>query len=254
MFERTRPARFVISAALLVPGCSGTALVGAGPLEGATFPGDALRVSSALPAGRRSRFRPAATVGAEAEADSPPVLQLPPLERWPRTMWIEGAAYALVQFNPYVGHLGVVAERKRADAGLGYGLVCGYRMTVRGTTVLALEAGFDASEHENEVSRTGAHATRVGLGLRASFRGDERLQPFMTAGAGRYALDFDDMSPEYDLSGLGVSFGGGVDFSPSRRFSARGELSMGLWEAADEFGGSGLAATVTFGLGAMVSF
>ena len=213
------------------------------------FPPGAVRVSSALLARRRSRA-PSTEVG----DDDAPLLRLPPLERLPRTMWLKGAAYALVQFNPYVGQLGVLAESKRADAGLGFGVVCGYRLTVRGTTAVGLEVSYDASEHTNEISQTGARASRTGLGLRASLHADEKLSPFLAAGVGLYAIDFGDLPPKYDLSGSGVFLGGGADFSPSSRFSMRGELSLGLWEATDELGGGGIAATLTLGLGAVVSF
>jgi hypothetical protein len=174
-------------------------------------------------------------------------------------MGLGGAGYALVQFNPYVGQLGVLAERKRAGAGLGFGIVCGYRMIVRGATAIGLEVVVDASEHTNDISHTAAHATRTGVGLRASFRADEALQPFVSAGGGQYALRSDGMPSKFDLAGPGVFVGGGLDYSPPSpsqrgRFFARAELSLGLWGAVDEVGGGGLAGTVTLGLGAAVSF
>jgi hypothetical protein len=248
MRKRVLPAAL---AALVLAGCSGTAFVQPGPKGDAVFPEGAVRASSLLPARGRSRFRPAEVT--EVEEDLP-VLRLPTLERWPRTMRQSGAAYALVQLNPYVGQLGVLAEGKRADAGMGYGLVCGYRFKVRGTTAFGLEIAHEASNHTNEVSGTEARAKCTGMGLRASLRADENLSPFVAVGVGGYSLDSIELPPEYDLSGAGVTVRSGAEYSPSRRFSVRTELSVGVWEAADEVGGKGLAATVTIGVGAAVSF
>ncbi len=166
----------------------------------------------------------------------------------------DGAAYALVQFSPYVGQFGVLAGSGRADAGLGYGMVLGYRAIVRGSTSVALEVSHEASVHRNSLAGTASHANRAGLGLRASLHSDEKLQPFVSAGAALYTLRFDDMPTKFDLSGPGAFVAGGVDYSFSSRFTARAELSLGLWEAADETGGGGLAATITLGTGAAFSF
>lgn len=177
-----------------------------------------------------------------------------PVERWPRSLRNAGPVYVLVHLSPYVGQLGAIAETRRADAGSGYGAVLGYRIPAAGATVLGFEILREASGHWNSNSDVAAAATRTCLALRANFRADSKVQPLAVAGGGLYAVEFEGLDPRFDISGPGFLLGGGVDFAPSRRFSARVELSLHVWAAAEESGGGGLAGTLAFNLGAALSF
>ena len=205
------------------------------------FRPDTARISMALPA-------------ADHEEDEP-VLRLPPLERWPRTMWLGGAAYALVQLNPYVAQLGVLSDYERADSGLGFGVVAGYRLPMSNAKALGFEFVYERSGHTNEDAAVDATATRLVAATRLSLKMDEKFTPFAVAGAGIYKLEFDGMDPNFNLSGLGVMIGGGVDYSPKSSFSLRAELGMHIWAAEEEGSGhGGTAETFAIGLGASMSF
>ena len=205
------------------------------------FHPDTARVSMALPAADYK--------------DDAPVLRLPPLERWPRTMWLGGAAYALVQLNPYVAQLGVLSDYERADSGLGFGVVAGYRFPMANAKALGLELAFERSGHTNEDAAVDATATRFVAAARLNLKMDEKFTPFAVAGAGIYKLEFDGMDPKFNLSGLGVMIGGGVDYSPRPSFSLRAELGIHIWAAEEEGSGhGGTAETLAIGLGASVSF
>jgi opacity protein-like surface antigen len=191
---------------------------------------------------------------ADYEEDAP-VLRLPPLERWPRTMWLGGAAYALVQLNPYVAQLGVLSEYERADSGLGFGVVAGYRVPMSNAKALGFELAYERSGHTNEDAAVDATATRLVVAARLNLKMDEKFTPFAVAGAGIYKLEFDGMDPKFNLSGPGVMIGGGVDYSPKSNFSFRAELGMHIWAAEEEgTGHGGTAETLAIGLGASVSF
>ena len=182
------------------------------------------------------------------------VVELPPLERWPRTLHGEGPMYGLFQLSPYVGQFGVISDTGRADAGVGLGAVLGYRIPVKGTAAFGFELSYGLSEHWNASSSVGASATQAGLGLRAAFRMDETLNPFATAGLGYYTMGFEGLDPRFDVSGFGGYIGGGMDMSSPERLSVRAEARLHIWEAADSTGGGGLAETLTVNLGAAWSF
>lgn len=182
------------------------------------------------------------------------IVELPPLEKWPRTLRGEGPLYGMLQLTPYVGQFGVVSDTGRADDGVGLGAVFGYKMPFRGTAVLGVEVSYGLSQHWNASSSVGASATQAGLGLRAAFRMDGMLNPFATAGLGYYTMAFDNLDSKFDLSGLGGYVGGGVDVSSTKALSIRTEAKLHLWEAADSMGGGGLAETLTVSLGAAWSF
>jgi opacity protein-like surface antigen len=186
--------------------------------------------------------------------DDAPVLALPPLEKWPRTMWQGGAVYAAVQLAPYVGQFGVIAERDRADTGNGVGIVAGYRSPLTGSASLGFEIIVEQSSHRNDAAATDATATRALAGVRFSTKMDEKLNPFVMAGGGIYSLAFDGLDTKYHLSGLGFAIGGGVEYAPNPTFTLRAEIDAHVWAAAEESGHGGVAETLTFGLGAGVSF
>ncbi len=182
------------------------------------------------------------------------VLVAPPVERWPRAMRGAGPFYLLVQASPYVGHFGVTAEGNRADAGTGFGAVVG-RRTVRGMSrMTGFEAFFESSGHYNPHSGVDGTATRAGIGLAVSFRPDEKLQPFVLAGAGYYMLRFEELDPKFDITGPGGYLGGGLDIVAARRFTVRAELRVHVWSAADGSGSGGVAGTTTFALGVATAF
>ena len=249
MLKRTSPVRPAVLTALLLSGCSGMALVEPESPRAARRPTatasaflpDAARVSMALPA-------------ADHEEDAP-VLRLPPLERWPRTMWLGGAAYALVQLNPSVAQLGVLSEYERADSGLGFGVVAGYRFPMSNAKALGFEVAYERSGHTNQDADVDAIATRFVAAARLNLKMDEKFTPFAAVGAGIYKLEFDGIDPKFNLSGRGVMIGGGVDYSPKPNFSLRAELGIHIWAAEEEGSGhGGTAETLSVGLGASVSF
>ena len=189
-----------------------------------------------------------------ANEGAPQVVKLPSLGRWPRYLRSQGPFYGLIGLSPYVGQLGILSEKERADSGRGYGAVLGYRVPLRGATCLGIEFMYERSQHWNVSSDVEAVATRSGLALRMSFRMDEKVHPFAMAGGGLYRLEFDQLDPRFDLSGPGVFFGGGVDFSAAARLAVRAEMCLHIWDAAEESGHGGTAGTFTVGLGAAVSF
>ena len=191
---------------------------------------------------------------AGASVVQPVVVDLPPLNKWPRYLRSSGPFYGLVQLSPYVGQFGVPADAGRADAGLGFGLVFGYRVPFSSTNALGFELMYESSSHQNDVSRVDASAKRIVAGVRANFKMDERMVPFAVAGLGKYTLKFDGLDPKYNLSGMGVMFGGGVSFSPKPRLSLRAELALHLWDAAEESGHGGFAQTLALALGTAFSF
>jgi len=232
---------------LLVGGVAAAGCLAAGP-ELATPPGtpaDRPAAGWALPAG--------ALAAARERLDDAEIVELPALEAWPRSIRT-GRLYGLFQVSPLVAQMGVLADASRADAGFGIGVVFGYRFLVGGTTTLGVEFVNEESWHRNPASDVQGLASRTGVGARVSFRVDEKMHPFALAGVGSYTLDFEELGPEYDLSGGGVFFGGGVDFALKRNFSARAELVMHVWDAAEPSGHGGVAETLGLGLGAAVSF
>jgi opacity protein-like surface antigen len=184
----------------------------------------------------------------------PVIVDLPPLKNWPRYLRSAGPLYGLVQLSPYVGQFGVPADTGRAGAGIGFGLVFGYRIPFSSTNALGIEVMYESSKHDNDASRVDARAKRLVVGARANFKMDERLVPFAVAGLGRYSLEFDGLDPKYDLSGMGVMFGGGVSFSPKPRLSVRAELNLHLWDAAEASGNGGGAQTLALSFGTAFSF
>lgn len=184
----------------------------------------------------------------------PVIVDLPPLAKWPRYLRSSGPLYGLVQLSPYVGQFGAPADAGRADSGMGYGAVLGYRVPLSGANTLGFELIYETSSHNNEASGVDASATRIVAGLRASFKMDERMVPFIVAGVGQYSLKFDTLDPKFNLSGLGVMLGAGLNISPSPRFSFRVEVALHLWDAAEESGNGGLAETLAVALGTAFSF
>jgi opacity protein-like surface antigen len=184
----------------------------------------------------------------------PVVIELPSLGPSPRYLRSSGPFYAQFQLSPYVGQFGILADAERADSGVGYGAVFGYRIPVAGANALGIEFIYESSRHHNDASDVDARATRAVAGMRMSFRMDERVVPFGVAGVGSYKLEFDGLDPTFNLSGLGVMLGGGLNFAPSSRFSLRTELALHIWDAAQESGAGGTAETLTLGLGAALSF
>ena len=239
-----------VVAALLLAGCvAAGAGSGVPPDRGewlARVPGEVVASPRGLPEVTRSL--------AGATDIQPVVVDLPPLENWPRYLRSSGPLYGLVQLSPYVGQFGVPADAGRADTGMGYGVVFGYRVPFSGANALGFEVIYEGSSHRNEASDVDASATRIVAGVRASFRMDERTVPFAVAGVGRYSLEFDTLDPRFNLSGLGVMLGGGLNITPSPRFSFRAELALHLWDAAEESGHGGLAETLAVALGAAFSF
>ncbi len=243
--------RAAMLAAVLVSGCSRLAATGlvCGP-AGRGPPG---RATDVLPPGGLS-VSSALAGASEVEAK---FVDLPPVSGWPRPLRAKGPVYALVEFHPYVGQLGVLSETRRADAGTGFGIVAGYRLPMANAKTLGFELNYEWSDHTNEAAGGGVDATakRVVAAARLNMRMDEKLTPFAVAGAGIYKLEFDGMDPTYNLSGLGVMMGGGVDYSPSPSFSIRAELGLHIWAAGEEASDhGGTAETLTLGLGAAVSF
>jgi opacity protein-like surface antigen len=247
-----RPA---VVAVLLLSGCSGTALVEPESPRRLCTMERRQRPADTGPAFRPDTARVSMALAAADRDEDAPVLQLPPLERWPRTMWLGGAAYALVQLNPYVAQLGVLSQYERADSGLGFGVLAGYRLPMSNAKALGFELAYERSGHTNEDAGVDATATRLVAAARLNMRMDEKLTPFAVAGAGIYKLEFDGIDPRYNLSGLGLMIGGGVDYSPKSSFSLRAELGIHIWAAEEEgTAHGGTAETLAIGLGASVSF
>ncbi len=182
------------------------------------------------------------------------IVDIPGLSSWPRSLRAAGPMYALFQLQPYVGQFGVIRDQKRADSGLGFGLVFGHRKPMSGAKSLGLEFIFERSGHTNESSAVDATATRLLGAARMNLNMDKELTPFIVAGGGMYSLKFDGLDPKFNLSGLGFMAGGGVDFSPKRNLAVRAELVLHIWDAAQEDGAGGMAETLTLGVGAALSF
>lgn len=229
----------VILAAILVSGCSSLVAANLAREPVGTFPPEAAEVPSAL----------AAAPDVEIE-----IVDLPSLSSWPRSLRAKGPVYALLHVSPYVGQLGVLADYKRADSGMGFGLVGGYRKPMSGAKAMSLEFIFERSGHTNESSDVDATATRILGAVRLNMKMDQKLTPFVVAGGGEYFLKFDELDSKFNLSGLGVMLGAGVDFAPKRGFFVRAELDVHIWDAAEESGNGGMAITPTIGIGAALSF
>ena len=184
------------------------------------------------------------------------IVDLPGLSNWPRSLRAKGPTYALFQFSPYVGQFGVLKDCSRADSGIGIGFVGGYRKPLKGAKALALEVSYGWSFHTNESSEVDATATRLIGAARLNMRMDQKLTPFVVAGGGIYKLEFDGLDEKFNLSGLGVMFGGGVDYAPKTSFSVRAELGVHIWDAEETgaSGGGGSATTLMLGVGAAMSF
>lgn len=250
-----------VLAAVLVSGCAGAL----GPrssqprrfqtleqTETGGSPSAALPASAALPPGTAELPSALAAV-TDVEVE---IVDLPVLSSWPRSLRAEGPTYALFQFSPYVGQFGVLKDYSRADSGVGIGFVGGYRKPLSGAKALAIEVSYGWSFHTNESSEVDATATRLIGAARLNMRMDQKLTPFAVAGGGIYKLEFDGLDEKFNLSGLGVMFGGGVDYAPKTSFSVRAELGLHIWDAAEESasGGGGSATTLMLGIGAALSF
>lgn len=231
--------RATMVAAVLVSGCSGLVATDTLPPPAGAAPAAAAEVPRAL---------------AGAGEVETKFVDLPPVGGWPRVLRVKGPVYALVTLSPYVGQLGVLSDYERADAGMGWGLAVGYRMPMGGAKALALEVIYEQSSHTSDATGFDATATRIVAASRLSMKMDEKLMPFAVVGGGFYDLEFDGMPSEYNLSGLGVMVGGGVDYSPSPGFLIRAEVDVHVWGAAEESGSGGTAQTVTLVIGAAVSF
>jgi opacity protein-like surface antigen len=232
--------------ALLLSGCAGVS-------SGVNVPEHRLRIAEEAVARPSASFKITHLLAGATEIQ-PVIVDLPPLAKWPRYLRSSGPLYGLVQLSPYVGQFGAPADAGRADAGMGFGAVFGYRVPLSGAKTLGFELMYEASSHNNEASGVDANATRIVAGLRANFKMDERTVPFVVAGVGQYSLEFEGLDPKFNLSGLGVMFGGGVNISPSPRFSFRAEVALHLWDAAEESGNGGLAGTLAVMLGTAFSF
>ena len=139
------------------------------------------------------------------------IVDAPPVESWPRACHGAGPFYVLVQASPYVGQFGAVADSDRADDGRGFGATVGWRTPCGASRTLGYEALIESSDHRNAHSDVRGCAVRVGFGRTWGFRPDEKLQPFVLAGAGYYMLHFEKLDPEFDISGPGGYLGGGLD-------------------------------------------
>ena len=208
--------------------------------------GDALPATTTSPA--------LLLLAAEQEGPELHAFDLPPLGRWPLSFGGRGPVYAFVQLAPYVGQLGVLAEARRADTGTGFGATFGYRVPLTGARSLGFELICETSSHHNEASDVDGRANRISAGARLSFRADQRIVPFAVAGAGYYELRFEDLGFGTELAGPGLLVGGGVDYVPVKAFTVRLEMNVHVWDAADDYGHGGVAATITIGLGAGTSF
>jgi len=194
--------------------------------------------------------------GPEA-AMQPRTVELPSLPRWPGFISMKGPVYAMVEILPLVAQAGAPADAKRAGTNnqIGIGIQAGYRVLIGGTTALGVEFYYQASEHRNTLSDVPAMAERTGVGVRLNFRMDTAKSPFAVVGVGDYALSFEGLDPKYDLGGMGVLLGGGVDFiMPGNSLAVRAEAGLHLWDATDATGAGDLAGTLAFGVGALFSF
>ncbi|MHC4501970.1 MAG: outer membrane beta-barrel protein [Planctomycetota bacterium] len=259
-----RSSAVAFVAAALVSGCAG--LLGprsselrrfrtleqteAGELSTAALP-----ASAALPPGTAQLPSALAAVTPGETDVEVEIVDLPDLSSWPRSLRAEGPTYALFQFSPYVGQFGVLKDYNRADSGVGIGFVGGYRKPLSGAKALAFEVSYGLSFHTNESSEVDAKATRFIGAARLNMRMDQKLTPFAVAGGGIYKLEFDGLDEKFNLSGMGVMFGGGVDYAPKTSFSVRAELGLHIWDAEEEAsGGGGSATTLMLGIGAALSF
>lgn len=196
----------------------------------------------------------AADIFATGNGKEPTRVDLPSLEQWPAYLPGRSPWYGLITLSPYVSQMGILADTERADSGMGFGAVFGYDMPLFSATSLGFEMSYEQSRHQNLSSDVGALATRLGAGLRMTFRIDETIRPFVIAGAGAYSMDFDDLDPKFDLSGEGFYFGGGTGFALKSRFAIKAGMCMHIWDAAEASGRGGVAQTLTVNLGAAVNF
>ncbi len=231
----------VLAAFLIAAGCSGPGSYLATIGSGSALPASTTSPALLLPA-------------AEPEGPQPHTFELPSLGRWPLSFGGRGPVYVLAQLSPYVGQLGVLAEARRADTGTGFGAAFGYRVPLTGARSLGFELICETSSHWNEASDVDGTANRISAGARLSFRADQRVVPFAVAGAGYYELRFKDLGFGTELAGPGLLVGGGVDYVPVKAFTVRLEMNVHVWDAADDYGHGGVAATITIGLGAGTSF
>lgn len=251
--RRLPPSRGVARVVILLTLCAGCAgLPGVAKPVNISVP---LGVSAA-PGGLDSFALPTSALAAalESEEIEPTIVDIPDLPSWPRFLRFRGPMYALVQFEPYVGQMGILADKERADAGMGIGFVGGVRTPMAGGKSLGFEGLLGMSRHYNAASDVDANATRLAGAVRMSFGADEKVVPFVVGGVGRYRLSFDKLPSEYNLSGLGALVGGGVEYVSGGTVSARAELTLHIWDAAQPDGGGGLAETLVLALGAAFSF
>ena len=188
------------------------------------------------------------------DLDDAPLVVLPPAPKWPRTLQPNGSNYVMVQFVPYVGQFGVLADYDRADTGQGMSISAGRRIPLAGGTALGIEIDYETSDHFSPSSGVDAAATRLAVAARLSMKMDTKVIPFALAGGGIYALDYEVLDPRYDLSGLGIVLGGGTDFVPTPALTLRVELVAHIWAAAEESGSGGTATTLCLGFGVGSSF
>jgi len=244
-------------AAVLVSGCLSAALPASAVLPAPLDAGLSVgRTNATGPPGTAELPSALAAVTAGETDVEVEIVDLPGLSSWPRSLRAKGPTYALFQFSPYVGQFGVLKDYSRADSGVGIGFVGGYRKPLSGAKALAFEVSYGLSFHTNESSDVDAKATRFIGAARPNMRMDQKLTPFAVAGGGIYKLEFDGLDEKFNLSGLGVMFGGGVDYAPKTSFSVRAELGLHIWDAEEKgaSGGGGSATTLMLGIGAALSF
>jgi len=190
-----------------------------------------------------------------ADSVEPEIVALPPLPRWPILMRTAGPFYTHVMLAPLVIQTGILADARRADAGAGVSFAFGMVLFTGGTTMLGLEGVFGQSSHYNPTSEVDGTASRQCVAGRLLMGGDQARHPFVVAGVGSYALAFDGLDDRFDLSGIGVYAGGGVDFVTTRNLSVRVDGEVHIWDAAESGSGNGgVAGTVRIGVGAALSF
>lgn len=236
MLERSSLAVGAVLCAALVGGCTGA-------------------LTSTLAEGTRSvlpaSFEPTVLLAAAAE---PTYVELPPADRWPRSMRGGGPIHAVVLFAPYVGMFGALADIERADAGTGFGIAVGYGLPVRSSSAVEIAFVYEESSHHNPTSDVDGHATRLGVRLGASFNMAKQAHPFVAVGVESCSLEFDDLGSDFAFSGPGFVVCGGIDYAPAKGVSLRAEFGLHVWDAADGSDGGGVTETLTVGLGARFGF
>ena len=109
-----------------------------------------------------------------------------------------------------------------------------FNFGIRFTRVTALDFTLSASTHEED--GLDIDYARFGIGPKFFFT-DGSFQPFATVGIMSHVLDYQDAPYQIDGGGLFLGFGCDAYFDPKNSLGIT--LISAVWDAEDNFGGSG---------------